>query len=235
LGDVGRRPEYRAQLRALQLTDWAPYLRARSGLPGPRANLELAQAAADEADTERLEQLLATDEEYLLLCGVIGLGGLLEDDRNGRIDKRLRHFAADRRWRVREGVAMALQRLGDADLSRLLSLTARWAVDAHPLIQRAAVAGICEPRLLKTAEAAAVAIEACDQATRSLAARPVSDRKDEAVRWLRQALGYCWSVAVAADPAAGLPRFRALAGHDDPDVGWIMRENAKKSRLAKLL
>jgi hypothetical protein len=80
-----------------------------------------------------------------------------------------------------------------------------------------------------------VAIEACDQATRSLAARPVSGRKDEPVRSLRQALGYGWSVAVAADPAAGLPRFRALGEHDDPDVAWIMRENAKKARLAKLL
>jgi hypothetical protein len=47
--------------------------------------------------------------------------------------------------------------------------------------------------------------------------------------------GYCWSVAVAAAPVAGLPRFQALAARDDPDVAWIVRENSKKARLAKLL
>jgi len=52
---------------------------------------------------------------------------------------------------------------------------------------------------------------------------------------LRQALGYCWSVAVAADLGGGLPNFRALQQHGDPDVQWIVRENTKKSRLARLL
>jgi hypothetical protein len=57
------------------------------------------------------------------------------------------------------------------------------------------------------------------------------------VRTLRQALGYCWSVAVAGDPAAGLPAFAALrAGTgDDADVAWVVRENEKKSRLRRLL
>jgi hypothetical protein len=34
----------------------------------------------------------------------------------------LARLADDDRWRVREGVAMGLQRLGDADLPRLLAL-----------------------------------------------------------------------------------------------------------------
>ena len=38
--------EHRAALRALQ--DWEPYLVDHSGLPGPRANLELIAAVADE-------------------------------------------------------------------------------------------------------------------------------------------------------------------------------------------
>jgi hypothetical protein len=40
---------------------------------------------------------------------------------------------------------------------------------------------------------------------------------------------------VVADPVAGLPRFRALAASDDPDVAWIVRENSRKARLARLL
>jgi hypothetical protein len=57
--------------------------------------------------------------------------------------------ATDPRWRVREGVAMALQRLGDVDQLRLRRLTLSWAGEADPLVQRAAVAGMCEPRLLR--------------------------------------------------------------------------------------
>jgi hypothetical protein len=60
-------------------------------------------------------------------------------------------------------------------------------------------------------------------------------RRSDEVRSLRQALGYCWSVAVAADPRSGLTRFTALESSDDADVRWIARENAKKARLAKLL
>jgi hypothetical protein len=129
---------------------------------------------------------------------------------------------------------MALQRLGDADLPRMLALVTQWASDPNPLVQRAAAAGVCEPRLLTTAEAAATAIAVCEQATTRLAARPADERRDPSVRTLRQGLGYCWSVAVAADPEHGLPHFLALSD-DDPDVAWIIRENRKKNRLAKLL
>ena len=231
---MGRRDEYRAELRALQPADWAPYLRTHSGLPGARANLELAWAVAEEASPGQLDRLLASDEEYLVLCATVGLGRLLADG-SGEAAKRLRSYATDARWRVREGVVMGLQRLGDADLPRLLDLAASWARDPDPLIQRAAVAGICEPRFLKRAGAAARAIGICEYLTQQIAARPRGERNDATVRTLRQALGYCWSVAVAADPDTGLPRFRRLTASDDPDVAWIARENAKKTRLASLL
>jgi hypothetical protein len=54
------------------------------------------------------------------------------------------------------------------------------------------------------------------------------------VRTLRQALGYCWGVAVAADPAQGLPAFWAL-DEADPDVAWIVRKNLEKTRLIRLV
>jgi len=53
------------------------------------------------------------------------------------------------------------------------------------------------------------------------------------VRVLRQALGSCWSVAVAALPAEGFDRLERWAAGDDPDVRWVLRENLKKARLAK--
>jgi len=231
---VVRREEYRAQLRALGSADWGPYLRQHSGLPGPRANLELAHAVAEEADAHQVDRLLAIDDEYLVLCGTIGLGRLLAEGSDGA-EERLRGYARDRRWRVREGVAMALQLVGEADLSRLLKIVVAWANDSDPLVQRAAVAGICEPRILRTARARAQALAVCEQVTRALAAQPPGQRQTDAVRTLRQALGYCWSVTIAADPVAGLPRFKALAEQSDPDVAWIVRQNAKKDRLSKLL
>lgn len=231
---MARRDAYRAELRALRPADWASYLRTHSGLPGPRANLELAQAVAEEATPEQLDSLLATDEEYLVLCATIGLGRLLADGAE-QAGERLRSYATDARWRVREGVAMGLQRLGDADLPRLLDLATSWAQDPDPLVQRAAVAGICEPRFLKRPGAAARAIGICEHLTQQIAAQPRGERRDGTVRTLRQALGYCWSVAVAADPDTGLPRFQRLTASHDPDVAWIARENAKKARLASLL
>lgn len=211
------------------------YLRENSGLPGPRGNLELMQAVADEGDAAYFDQLIATDEEYLVCCGVVGLGRLLAEHADTDQLRRLRGHATDARWRVREAVAMALQRLGDADLPRLLTVVTAWAGDPHPLVQRAAVAGICEPRLLATVGAATAAVDVCDAVTRSLAAKPPSERADTDVRTLRQGLGYCWSVAVAANPAYGLPRFLELSHEEDKDVAWIVRENRRKTRLARLL
>jgi len=216
---VGRREEYGGELRARPKADWPTYLTEHSGLPGPRANLELAAAVADIADARTLGDLIATGDEYLVFCGVQGLTD----------EKRLHEHASDSRWRIREAVAIALQRL--ADPSRLDSIVRAWVEDGDPLVQRAAVAAICEPRLLKTPQAAALALEACAIATGHLKDHPRSEGR----KVLRQALGYCWSVAVAADPAAGLPAFQALRNDPDPDVRWIVAENSKKARLAKLL
>jgi hypothetical protein len=50
---------YRHKLRALE--DWDEFLLQESGLPGPRANLELAQAVADEGDEVLFQRFLAHD------------------------------------------------------------------------------------------------------------------------------------------------------------------------------
>ncbi len=233
--------QYRESLRELPRAGWARYLSEQSGLPGPRGNIELAQAFADEADPALVEELLATGDEYLTFCGVVALGRELAAAPSHELEERLRAYAADERWRVREAVAMALQRVGDVDLAQLLRVVAAWAGDPDPLVQRAAVAGICEPRLLTGPVAAAAALDACRVATDRLASTPRDRRRDPGLRVLRQGLGYCWSVAVAADPDRGLPAFAALAVRDgpdeadDPDVAWIVKENRRKKRLARLL
>lgn len=211
---------YRETLAALPAGEVAGYLAENSGLPGPRANLELADAVAAVGSAELVRGFAASDDEYLALCGAIGLGELLA--RGEDVLQLLRSLASDDRWRVREGVARGLQRL---PAGQLRSVVAEWAADPDPLVQRAALAAVCEPRLLKDPATAALALDVCASATRQAARSRV----------LRQALGYCWSVAIAASPGPGLAAWAALVADPDPDVQWVVRENAKKSRLAKLL
>ena len=51
---------------------------------------------------------------------------------------------------------------------------------------------------------------------------------------MRQVLGYCWSVAVAAFPKKGKTMMERWFLSEDRDVRWIMRENLKKNRLARI-
>lgn len=228
---------YRAQLR--QLADWEPFLRAESRLPGPRSNLELAQAAAEEGDAARFEQLLAYDaaraptntpDEFLAVCGVLGLGRLLAEGQRDLLP-RLHTLAGDSRWRTREAVAMALQRLGEVDMAALLTAMDGWAADS-PLVQRAAAAALCEPKLLRDPAQAQCVLAVLDMITATIPDR--SDRRSEAFQALRKGLGYCWSVAVVALPAAGKPALERWMASDDADIRWIMRENLKKARLSRM-
>jgi hypothetical protein len=229
--------EYRAKLKSLP--EWDEFLLGQSGLPGPRGNLELAQAVAEEGD----ESLFAryreysperaptnTPQEFLAFCGVLGLWKrLVAGDRQAW--EELRGFAADPRWRVREAVAMALQHYGDADREGLARQMQAWA-KGDPYEQRAAIAALCEPRLLDEAGFVLKTLEILDQITASLSSS--TDRKNEATTALKKGLGYCWSVAVAALPEQGKPRMEAWFASTDPDVRWVMRENLKKARLERM-
>lgn len=230
-GTVTRIDEYRSDLGRLDRAAWPAYLDKHSNLPGPRGNVELALALADLADPALDDELIASGDEYRTYCGVLGLGSTAADP---TVQARLRELATDQRPRVREAVATALQHFGDLNLPALEMIVLDWAADPHPLVQRGAAAAICESTLLVGPAAAAVAIEVCRRTTVALAARPAETRRDVDVRTLRQALGYCWSVAVAADPAQGLPAFWAL-DDADPDVAWIVAENLKRTQLTRLL
>ncbi|HEY8721978.1 HEAT repeat domain-containing protein [Pengzhenrongella sp.] len=235
---MSKRLDLQEELRSLDESGMREFLTAHSGLPGPRGNLELLAAFGDVAPTELILRLVGSDDEYLAACAAAALGRLLVEATGARREELatlLHSQASDERWRIREGVAMALQRLGDADAAQLRVVVRRWAYDADPLVQRAAVAGICEPRLLSDPETARTALEVCRAATDSLTRRPLQERKRGDVRVLRQGLGYCWSVAIAGDPERGLPAFAALEASTDADANWIVRENRKKARLSRLL
>lgn len=232
------RGDFRTLLEGLDAAASQEFLTAHSALPGPRANLELLAAFGDVAPADQILALVGSDDEYVASCAAAALGRLAGSgsaEQSRRALDLMRASAADLRWRVREGVAMGLQRLGDADPVRLCAVALAWAVAEDPLVQRAAVAGICEPRLLRDPSTARCALEACRLATASIAALGPEVRRRTGVRVLRQGLGYCWSVAVVGDPEHGLPAFDELAASDDPDVRWIVRSNRSKARLIRLL
>lgn len=235
---MGRREVERAALVAAP--DREAYLLSGSHLPGPRANLELLDAAGDVLTRDEAlawsalgpdDAVPNTPREFLACCGVVALGRLVvEGDRS--LVERLRRTAADPRWRVRESVSIALQRWGDADTPAMVTAIEPWSQDPDLLVRRAAVAAICEPRLLREPAIVAGAVRILATATAGLvgAAKP----RGEPGRVLGAALGYGWSVAIAADPAIALPAFaRWFADAGDADLRRVLKENLTKARFVK--
>ncbi len=191
--------------------DWTAYLLENSGLPGPRANLELMQAYVELGSEKDFIPLLDhtpevapenTPEEFLAFCGTAGLGEIIANGLREYLPD-LRKQASDPRWRIREAVAMALQFIGKHDFY-----------------------------LLSDPRHAELALQLLDQITQLLSG--VENRKLDDFKVLRKGLGYCWSVAVAANPEFGKPAFEKLLELNDKDVKWIIRENLKKNRLVKM-
>jgi len=234
---MGKVDEYKKVLK--NLDDWDHYLLDESRLPGPRANLELAHAVAEEGDIDRFRRYLAygadkapygSTLEFLPVCGVIGLGRILSE---GRLDmlEELRIYASDSRWRVREGVAIALQIFGDKDMDRLLQEMEKWS-HGNQLERRAVVAALCEPRLLKKPEYPKKVLNILDRITKDILIE--DNRKTDEFIALRKALGYCWSVAAVAAPEIGKKLLEKWFAYKDKDIQWIMKENLKKNRLNKM-
>ena len=119
---MSKTEEYRQTLHSLK--DWDSFLMENSGLPGPRGNLELAHAVAQEGDQKQFEHFLTYHAEenmpevFVFFCGVMGLGKLAAG--KTELFNRLREYASDPRWRIREAVATGLQLTGDQDMDLLL-------------------------------------------------------------------------------------------------------------------
>src|SRR6185369_2597957 len=147
---MSKTEEYRQTLHSLK--DWDSFLMENSGLPGPRGNLELAHAVAQEGGQKQFEHFLTyhaeenTPEVFVFFCGVMGLGKLAVG--KTELFNRLREYASDPRWRIREAVATGLQLTGDQDMDLLLTEMKKWN-KGNWYEKRAAATALAEPRLLK--------------------------------------------------------------------------------------
>lgn len=226
-----------------------------SGLPGARLNLSLVggfaaavgevacrpdpPVAALEALLDRWaalpEQQAPVDRpEVILPCAAVAaygeVGAVRPDWWDDEVAK-LAVAATDGRWRVREVVALALQRLLDADWDRTARVLLEWAAADDPLVVRAAAAAVAEPPLLRSEERWAAAAQVQGRAVDRLRAYPAQARRTPPVRVLRQALGFTVSVVVAASGDFALLEDMAASG--DPDLRWVARENLKRRRLRR--
>ena len=148
----------------------AMLLAANSNLPGPRGSLELADSFAKHvgaigaSDTRWLlfrnwagisaaEAPTGNPREFLPFCAVQALGALypkVDAARRPEIVAILRAAADDERWRTREGVAMAMQRIGEADVAALRAIVDAWLPEATLTGQRAIVAALAHPPIWVT-------------------------------------------------------------------------------------
>ena len=124
----------------------------------------------------------------------------------------LRRLANDRRWRIREAVAMALQRIGEDDALELERILSAWLEHATFLEKRAAVAALAHPPLLGNTDFIRKCLEISNQLLADLAGAKAQDRKGEDFEVLKKGLGYA---------------------RQDRDISWVIKENLKKSRSKK--
>ncbi len=221
------------------IENWETYLMQESGLPGPRGNIELAQAVAEVGTKERFLSLLSytpekaptnTPQEFLAFCGTLGLGKLIERGEKEYLEK-LRLLASDPRWRTREAVAMALQIYGDEDMDELIKQMELWS-KGNNYEKRAVAAALCEPRLLNQKEHVSKVLKILDNVTESI--KQTQDRKNDGFKALKKGMGYCLSVAMVSNPDEGKKMFEKWASSTDKDINWIIKENLKKKRLDRM-
>jgi hypothetical protein len=227
------------------------YIVSNSNLPGRRANLELAGAFGDAVgeyagQAQRLSSLCIsmttvsadeapanTPEEFIPFCGAIGVGALgsVCPEFFDQALITLQALAKDPRWRMREAVRFALQRLLAERRGETLEALDGWITGGDLLEMRAVAATVAEPALLQDRDTAVSALQLHARITDQVLV--VQERKSDAFRILRKGLGYTLSVVVCAVPDDGFEYLAQLAASQDPDVRWIVKENLKKNRLVK--
>ena len=213
------------------------YLLENSGLPGPRGNLALLYQFTGQAEPSLVEQCLGlikpdtanSPQEFAGMCGVVGQAVLKKSDLPAAIAG-LRPYASHASWRIREAVAIAIQEIASSGFESILAELDAWS-QGNALEQRAVVAALCEPKLLKNPKTNQAVLKLMERI--SYAFPPEKKLASEQLS-LRKTLGYGWSVLIVNHPAASRPVFETLAISQNPNLLWIVRENLGKSRLVKM-
>jgi hypothetical protein len=225
----------------------ATFLLEHCNLPGARANLELVAAVVREslgrvdlqpvyADWLEIETAKNDPREFLSLTAAAALGGVYlgagADSRTAIVEL-FATAANDSRWRVREGVSMGLQRIGESSFGDLEAILRPWMNTPSLLQQRAIVAALAHPPFLKARDAAETAVALSRPIALGLASIPSSERNSDGFKVLKQGLSFTLSVVAAAAPEPGFALLHDLVATGDRDLAEVVAANLDKARLAK--
>lgn len=204
-----------------------------SNLPGPRGNLELAYAVADIYRDQEIifkwinisanEADVNSPRSFLAFCGAVCLGNLYLDSKNKKFIFLLKNLANDSRWRMREAVAFAFQRIGEEIFEELRDIFSDWIDRSNNYEKRAILVSLAHPKFLDKEKA-----EFCFDIT--VKVLNGMDREND-FEVLRKGLDFTISVFVAANPEKGFDFIRKWLGKDKV-IDRILIENLKKNRLA---
>ena len=240
---------YRASLADIPVRS---LLTDRSGIPGPRANLELAVHFAEEAaeraavepapwwdlcrglaDLSARRAPAGDPAEFVAYCGTVGAAAVacVVGERIAEALELARASAGDPRWRMREAAALALRRLLLGRREPTLAALLRFVDGGRALDMRAVVVAVADPAVLAVPELAEAAVDLHRQVLRRLLAATARDTT--ATRVLRQALGFSLATLATALPDEGFAMLRGLIETHDPDGVWIVRENLRRAELKR--
>ena len=251
---MGNKSEYLAVLNSLLETqkfeEIKHYLAAHSNLPGPRGNLELAEAFYCSCTgltlTEELWHFLLElsenaaptndPQEILPFCAVEGLANLffdVDDAGKSLVLKKLRMAMNDRRWRMREAAANGCQIIAEKDGN----VISQWFLHIYPSTnlfeKRGMIAALAHPPILNNYQTARFSLESCERILDDVLALNPAQLKEESFVVLKKGLEYAPSVFVSKLPAEGFQMLKQYAQLDRKELNAIIQANLKKSRLQK--
>ncbi|MCL5961163.1 MAG: hypothetical protein M1358_17965 [Chloroflexi bacterium] len=128
---------------------------------------------------------------------------------------------------------MAFQRIAERDFAAVRDIFSDWIGEASLLEERAILAALAHPPILKSADNVRFSLEIAEKVLSNLLTLDKASRKRDDFRVLRQGLEYALSVFVAHLPAEGFAFLRRWAEQDDIDIKRIVRANLGRSRLTK--
>jgi hypothetical protein len=248
----GMIPHLEKYLDTGESDDLCGFIQDNSHLPGPRANLELADVFAETIASRAKEEMdrlwkccksliqhspeeapVNSPQEFVPFCGAVGIGKMGSIEKAYAIEafSELRNLSRDPRWRMREAVRMGLQSLLEKNPEETLHTLQSWIPDGNLFEMRAVAAAVGAPDSLRIEEIALSALQIHADIFDQMGS--IEDRKTEAFRVLRKALGYTLSLVIAAVPQRGFKLVDDLISSGDPDLTWIVKSNLKKKRLLK--
>jgi hypothetical protein len=203
-------------------------LRRLSGLPGPRANDQLASAfgqevaragkGADDLVRELCAMSLSrapagTDLEFLPIVGAACLGARLVDSPDGELLEQLRLLAEDPRHAVRDGVCRALVEASRAQGDLLADLLSAWT-DSY-LGAAVALSALTARVWLDRSKSATAVLSRLEEAFDLAERAPRADQRSQGYRLLVKSLGEAPARLIDRFPAPALTWLESKAATGD--------------------